>query len=81
MGRRITKPIRYEQHALLRMAQRFVRTNQVEAAIADPHERRAAKRPGAIRIVHRMNASATLNVIIEETATFIRVVTVWVAKT
>jgi hypothetical protein len=78
MTRRINKPIYYEPHAMLRLAQRGITKLQVEAAIADPHSRRPAKRQGSTRISQRLNARETLTVIIEETPNSIIVVTAWI---
>ena len=78
MTRRINKPIRYEKHALQRMLQRGITQQQIERALSDPHSRSPAKRPGATKIRHLMNARETLTVIIEETPSFIRVVSAWV---
>lgn len=76
--RRITKKILYEKHALKRLKQRAVDKVHVEAAISDPTTRRPAKRPGAVRITYKINQRETLNVIVEETDDFIRVVTAWI---
>ncbi|HEX4125029.1 MAG TPA: DUF4258 domain-containing protein [Tepidisphaeraceae bacterium] len=77
MARLIRKPIRYEQHALIRVNQRGITEAQVESAIKDPHERRPAKRAGAWRITHKLNAVEAIVVIVEEEPELIRVVTCW----
>ena len=78
VARRITKKIVYENHALKRMKQRAIDKSHVEAAICDPLTRKPAKRRGAVRITYEISQHEKLNVIIEETSEFIRVVTTWI---
>lgn len=78
MVRLITKPIRFEKHALRRVEQRDISEAHVRTAIGCPFSRAPAKRPGAIKITYQLNGTEILTVVIEETKEFIRVVTAWV---
>lgn len=77
MARLISKPFRYEDHALHRMKERGITRLEVDQVIAAPDYRRPAKRPGAMRIGRTLNARESLEVIVEETPDFIRIVSVW----
>ncbi|MBN1512873.1 MAG: DUF4258 domain-containing protein [Phycisphaerae bacterium] len=73
--KRKEKPIRYEKHALKRMGERSVSTDQVERAVRSPDGERVARREGATRLEKRFSARRRLVVIIEEEHSFVRVVT------
>ena len=75
--KRADKPIRYEVHALRRMAQRGINKEQVEQTIHRPNWSRPAKRRGAKKIGRKFSARKLLVVIIEEELQFIRVVSAW----
>ncbi len=68
------KAIRYEEHAVRRMAARKIAVEEVERVIRGKHSRSPAKRPGALRIEMELSRSRRLALIVEEEGSFIRVV-------
>jgi hypothetical protein len=68
------KPVRYEEHAMRRMAARKVAMEEVEKVIRGKHSRTRAKREGALKLEMDLSHRKRLALIVEEAPTFIRIV-------
>lgn len=75
--RRAELPIRYDSHAIRRMAQRGVSKGQVERAIRSPDTVRPARRQGAISMEEAISTNRRLAVIAELFRTAVLIVSAW----
>jgi arginine repressor len=75
--KRIEKRIRYQEHALQRLAERGISKDQVSRTLREPDAVRTAKRMGARRFEKAMSKRNRLVVIAEETANEFMVISTW----
>ena len=80
MSAKKARPFRYEKHALSRMAERQIDKKTIENAILDPHWTAPADEDGRIKIGKRLGKKTCINVVVENTPKFIRVISVWWVK-
>lgn len=80
MSARKALPFHYEKHALSRLQERKVDKKSIEDAILDPHWTAPGDKDGRIKLGKRVDRKTCINVVIEKTPKFIRIISAWWVK-